>query len=146
MENLNIEHWDLRGWMGNVEPTPDAQREWNKTLIHKINLVSSKIAASSFRGNADTIVINPDIEIILHPDLYDDHKKTLANGIYVVLDPSVDKDRIEVKNLSALEDLRVIPVVNEPGSVTLLPLDDCSEDQIVSHINSLIGFVVIENI
>lgn len=146
MENLNIESWDLRGWMGNVEPTPDAQREWNKTLISKINLVSNKIAASSFRGNADTIVINPEIEIILHPDLYDDHKKTLSNGIYVVLDPSIDRDRIEVKNLSALEDLNVIPVVNESGNVTLLPLDDCSEDQIVSHINSLIGFVVIENI
>ena len=41
MENSHIEEWDLRGWMGVEDPTPHAQREWNKTLLQKINLISN---------------------------------------------------------------------------------------------------------
>ena len=146
MENVNIESWDLRGWMGVIEPTPDAQRNWNKTLIDKINLVSENISNGSMVGGADTIVINPYVELILHPELYDDFRKKLSNNISVVLDHNVDKDRIEVKNEKILEGLKEIPFKNEDGSIVFRPLEECSEEEIVSHISSLIGYIVIENI
>jgi hypothetical protein len=150
MEHQLIEYWDLRGWMGVEEPTPHAQREWNKTLINKIMLVSHKIHQLSVRSGADTIIIHPDLEIILHPDLYDDHRKKLM-GMDVILDPIMEKDRIEINNRKALEDLRFIPVIIENGEddrrmTEIKPISSLSEEEIIKYIEGLVGFVIIENI
>jgi hypothetical protein len=149
MENSHIEEWDLRGWMGVEEPTPNAQRDWNKTLISSINLISSKIHQSSLRGGADTIILHPDLEIILHPDVYDDYTKKLM-GMNVILDPTMERDRIEINNRKSLEDLRFIPVITETddgvGMVEVKPISSFSEEEVVKYIESLVGFVLIENI
>lgn len=151
MENSHIEEWDLRGWMGVEEPTPHAQREWNKTLINKIMMISNKIHQSSRRGGADTIMIHPELEILLHPDLYDDFRKKLSNGIDVILDPTMEKDRIEINCRKALDDLRFIPFTTEGteetmGIIEFKPLISCTDEEIVKYIEGLIGFVLIENI
>lgn len=151
MENSHIEEWDLRGWMGVEEPTPHAQREWNKTLINKIMMISNKIHQSSRRGGADTIMIHPELEILLHPDLYDDFRKKLSNGIDVILDPTMEKDRIEINCRKALDDLRFIPFTTEGteetmGTIEFKPLISCTDEEIVKYIEGLIGFVLIENI
>jgi hypothetical protein len=149
MENSHIEEWDLRGWMGVEEPTPNAQRDWNKTLISSINLISSKIHQSSLRGGADTIILHPDLEIILHPDVYDDHSKKLM-GMDVILDPTMERDRIEINNRKALEDLRLIPIITGTddgmGMVEFKPISSFSEEEVVKYIEGLVGFVIIENI
>ena len=123
MENSHIEEWDLRGWMGVEDPTPHAQREWNKTLLQKINLISNKIQQSSLRGGADTIIVHPDLEVLFHPDHYDDFRKKLMDKFNVILDPTVDRSRIELK-----------------------PISSCDEEDIVKYIEGLVGFVLIENI
>jgi hypothetical protein len=147
MENSHIVEWDLRGWMGAHEPTPNAQRDWNKTLISSINLISSKIHQSSLRGGADTIILHPDLEIILHPDVYDDHTKKLM-GMDVILDPTMEKDRIEINNRKALEDLRLIPVIreNDEAMIEFKPITSFSEEEVIKYIEGLVGFVIIENI
>lgn len=151
MKNSHIEEWDLRGWMGVEEPTPHAQREWNKTLINKIMMISNKIHQSSRRGGADTIMMHPELEILLHPDLYDDFRKKLSNGIDVILDPTMEKDRIEINCKKALDDLRFIPFTTEGteetmGTIEFKPLISCTDEEIVKYIEGLIGFVLIENI
>jgi hypothetical protein len=147
MEHQLIEYWDLRGWMGVEEPTPHAQREWNKTLINKIMLVSHKIHQLSVRSGADTIIIHPDLEVLLHPELYDDFRKKLMNGIDVILDPTMEKDRIEINCRNILNDLKLIPVTNgEENRIELKPLNFCTDDEVVKYIEGLVGFVVIENI
>lgn len=151
MENSHIEEWDLRGWMGVEEPTPHAQREWNKTLINKIMMISNKIHQSSRRGGADTIIMHPELEILLHPDLYDDFRKKLSNGIDVILDPTMEKDRIEINGRKILEDLRFLPFMTEGteetmGTIEFKPLTSCSTEEIVKYIEGLVGFVIIENI
>ena len=150
MENSHIVEWDLRGWMGVNEPTPNAQKEWNKTLISSINLISGKINQSSLRGGADTIIIHPDLEIILHPDIYDDHRKKL-NNMDVILDPTMEKDRIEINNRKALEDLRLIPLFTEGvdggmSTVEFKPISSFIEGDVIKYIEGLVGFVIIENI
>lgn len=151
MENSHIEEWDLRGWMGVEEPTPHAQREWNKTLIHKIMMVSNKIHQTSRRGGADTIMMHPELEVLLHPDLYDDFRKKLSNGIDVILDPTMEKDRIEINGRKILEDLRFLPFMTEGTEETMetiefKPLTSCSTEEIVKYLEGLIGYVIIENI
>jgi len=145
MENSHIEEWDLRGWMGVEEPTPHAQREWNKTLLNKIMSISDKIYQSSRRGGADTIVIHPELEILLHPDQYDDFRKKLINGIDVILDPTMERDRIEVNCRMVLDNLQFIPVITE-NEVEIKPLISCDEGEILKYIEGLIGYVIIENI
>jgi hypothetical protein len=151
MENSHIEEWDLRGWMGVEEPTPYAQREWNKTLLNKIMMISNKIHQSSRRGGADTIILHPDLEILLHPDSYDDHTKKLVNNINVILDPTMGRDRIEINCRKVLEDLRFIPFTTEGteetmGTIEFKPLISCTNEEIVKYLEGLIGYVIIENI
>jgi hypothetical protein len=149
MENSHIEEWDLRGWMGIEEPTPHAQREWNKTLLSKIMMISNKIHQTSKRGGADTIILHPDLEILLHPDSYDDHRKKLISNIDVILDPTMEKDRIEINNRKSLEDLKFIPFVTEGeemNTIEFKPLISCTNEEIVKYIEGLVGFVLIENI
>ncbi len=147
MENSHIEEWDLRGWMGVEEPTPHAQREWNKTLINKIMMVSNKIHQSSKMSGADTIIMHPELEVLLHPDHYDDFSKKLINRIDVVLDPSMEKDRIELNCRKILSDLKVMPIMSEDeGTVEIKLMSQCSEDQIMKYLEGLVGYVIIENI
>ena len=145
MENSHIEEWDLRGWMGVEEPTPHAQREWNKTLLQKINLISNKIQHSSLRSGADTIIVHPDLEVLFHPDHYDDFRKRLMDKFNVILDPTVDRNRIELNNRGLLEDLRFIPVRTE-NEIEIKPISSITEEEVIKYIEGLVGFVLIDNI
>lgn len=145
MENSHIEEWDLRGWMGIEEPTPHAQREWNKTLLNKIMTISNKIHQSSLRGGADTIIVHPDLEVLFHPDHYDDFRKKLMDKFNVILDPTVDRNRIELNNRGLLEDLQFIPFRTE-NEIEFKPISSITEDEVIKYIEGLIGFIIIENI
>lgn len=145
MENSNVENWDLRGWMGIVEPTPNAQRTWNKSLIEKINLVSDKILESSMRYGADTMILHHDLEILFDSEHYDDFRKKLNNVIDVVYDIEVDRGIIQLQSRKGLEDLSLIPSKVD-GNVVMKPLESCSEEEITKHIQGLMGFIVIDNL
>lgn len=141
----NIVTWDFMGWKENNEPEVGLQLKWNKTLLEKFTEVSSQINRNSMRGGADTITMYPALEGLLHPDYYDNHRKILM-GYNVVLDDTMDKYAIELKNLKILEDLKVIPESSAPGEVNFKLISDCSEEQVVNYIEGLIGYVIVENL
>ena len=141
----NIVTWDFMGWKENNEPEVGLQLKWNKTLLEKFTEVSSQINRNSMRGGADTITMYPALEGLLHPDYYDNHRKILM-GYNVVLDDTMDKYAIELKNLKILEDLKVIPESSVPGEVTFKRIEDCTEEQVVDYIEGLIGYVIVENL
>ena len=145
MENSNVEHWDLRGWMGIVEPTPNAQRMWNKSLIEKINLVSDKILESSMRYGADTMILHHDLEILLDSENYDDFRKKLNNVIDVVYDIEVDRSIIQLQSKKGLEYLSLIPFKVD-GNVVMKPIESCSDEEIKKYIERLMGFIVVDNL
>jgi hypothetical protein len=145
MEN-NIVTWDFMGWQATTAPDVGVQLNWNKTLLEKITQISAQINRNSLRGGADTITMYPSLEGLLHPDYYDNHRKTLMGGYTIVLDETMDKYAIELKNLRVLEDLKTIPDTSAPGEVTFKPLSECSEEQIVDYIEGLVGFVIISNL
>jgi len=142
----NIVTWDFMGWKEHSEPEVGLQLKWNKTLLEKFTQISAQINRNSLRGSADTITIYPTLEGLLHPDYYDNHRKILMGGYTVVLDDTIDKYAIELKNLRVLEDLKTIPDTSVSGEVTFKPLNDCTEEQIVNYIEGLVGFVVVENL
>lgn len=142
----NIVTWDFMGWKEHSEPEVGLQLKWNKTLLEKFTQVSAQINRNSLRGGADTITMYPSLEGLLHPDYYDNHRKILMGGYNVVLDNTIDKYAIELKNLRVLEDLKTIPDTSVSGEVTFKPLNECTEEQIVNYIESLVGFVIIENL
>jgi hypothetical protein len=141
----NIVKWDFMGWRETSEPEVGLQLKWNKTLLEKFTQISSQINRNSLRGGADTITMYPALEGLLHPDYYDNHRKTLL-GCNVVFDDTIDKYAIEIKNLNVLENLKVIPDTSVPGEVNMKRIEDCTEEQVVKYIEGLLGFVIIENL
>lgn len=142
----NIVTWDFMGWKETQSPEVGVQLNWNKTLLEKFTQISSQINRNSMRGGADTITMYPALEGLLHPDYYDNHRKILMGGYNVVLDDTMDKYAIELKNLRILEDLKVITDSSAPGELSVKKIEDCSEEQVVNYIEGLIGFVIIENL
>jgi hypothetical protein len=71
-------------------------------------------------------------------------------GMDVILDPTMERDRIEINNRKALEDLRLIPIITGTddgmGMVEFKPISSFSEEEVVKYIEGLVGFVIIENI
>ena len=141
----NIIKWDFMGWKETSEPEIGLQLKWNKTLLEKFTQISSQINRNSLRGGADTITMYPALEGLLHPDYYDNHRKTLL-GCNVVFDDTMDKYAIELKNINVLENLKVIPDTSVPGEINLKKIEDCSEEEVINHIEGLLGFVIIENL
>jgi hypothetical protein len=141
----NIIKWDFMGWKETSEPEVGLQLKWNKTLLEKFTEISSQINRNSLRGGADTITMYPALEGLLHPDYYDNHRKTLL-GCNVVFDDTMDKYAIELKNLNVLENLKVIPNTSVPGEINLKKIEDCTEEEVVNYIEGLLGFVIIENL
>jgi hypothetical protein len=141
----NIIKWDFMGWKETSEPEVGLQLKWNKTLLEKFTEISSQINRNSLRGGADTITMYPALEGLLHPDYYDNHRKTLL-GCNVVFDDTMDKYAIELKNINVLENLKVIPDTSVPGEINLKKIEDCSEEEVVNYIEGLLGFVIIENL
>lgn len=142
----NIVTWDFMGWKENNEPEVGLQLKWNKTLLEKFTQISSQINRNSMRGGADTITMHPALELLLHPDYYDNHRKILMGGYTVILDSTMDKYAIELKNLRVLESLKVIPDPSVPGKINMKKIEDCTEDEVVNYIESIMGFVIIENL
>jgi len=66
----------------------------------------------------------------------------------VILDSTMEKDRIEINNRKALEDLRLIPVIREnyEAMIEFKPITSFSEEEVIKYIEGLVGFVIIENI
>jgi hypothetical protein len=57
--------WDYNGWrkVSNIA-SPYTQKDWNQTLITKVNQVSAQIHKSTLRGGANFIVVSSEISAI----------------------------------------------------------------------------------
>lgn len=57
--------WDYQGWRkASSAASPYTQKDWNQTLITKINQVSAQIHKSTLRGGANFIVVSSEISAI----------------------------------------------------------------------------------
>ncbi len=57
--------WDYNGWRkASSAASPYTQKEWNQTLISKLNQISAQIHKSTLRGGANFIVVSSEISAI----------------------------------------------------------------------------------
>jgi hypothetical protein len=59
--------WDYNGWKRSNQNgfTPYTQKDWNQTLMTKINQISAQIHKSTLRGGANFIVVSSEVSAIL---------------------------------------------------------------------------------
>jgi Major capsid protein Gp23 len=57
--------WDYNGWRkASTSASPYTQKEWNQTLITRVNQLSAQIHKSTLRGGANFIVVSSEISAI----------------------------------------------------------------------------------
>lgn len=83
--------WDYNGWKSNAFSGSLTQRDWNQTLITKINQISAQIHQATLRGGANTIVVSPEIEKVFKTIEYYKVKDKSVGGRYkVIVDNEID--------------------------------------------------------
>lgn len=61
------QRWDYNGWQRMAVPSTNyTQKDWNQTLMTKINMISAQIQKSTLRGGADWIVVSAEISAVLN--------------------------------------------------------------------------------
>lgn len=61
------QRWDFNGWQRLATPsTVYTQKDWNQTLITKINQISAQIQKSTLRGGANWIVVSSEISAVFN--------------------------------------------------------------------------------
>ena len=59
--------WDYNGWQRlNTTSTVYTQKDWNQTLMTKINQISAQIQKSTLRGGANWLVVSAEISAVLN--------------------------------------------------------------------------------
>lgn len=59
--------WDYNGWQRlGTTSTIYTQKDWNQTLMTKVNQISAQIQKASLRGGADWIVVSAEISAVLN--------------------------------------------------------------------------------
>jgi hypothetical protein len=77
--------WDYNGWK-KATTTPFTIRDWNQTLITKLNQISAQIHKSTNRGGANTIVIAPEnLPLIESLEYYNIETKKIGNRYDVII-------------------------------------------------------------
>lgn len=89
--------WDYSAWKENPKSAPYMQKDWNQTLVTRINQVSAQIFKASYRGGADTIHIHSDLlPIIQTLEFFNEQEMKLSGRYDVVIDDSLNKTRLYV--------------------------------------------------
>ena len=61
------QRWDYNGWQRIGTPsTVYTQKDWNQTLMTKINIISAQIQKATLRGGANFIVVSAEISAVLN--------------------------------------------------------------------------------
>ena len=165
--NDNIETWDYKGY------DPDSgyvQKDWNITLITKINRLSTKIHRKTLRGGGDTIIANPRFKPLLMANLlYDEIDGDNGDSVFgryrVHYDDSIPNDEIRLlynttleymvrkkdgveKKFMYISDNVVEPNGNMMGEVSFRLYDFDNEEDlpiINEHLSKITSKVVISN-
>lgn len=95
--------WDYSAWKESPKSAPYMQRDWNQTLMTRINQVSAQIIKSSFRSSAETIHIHSDLYPIFQTlEYFHEQEMKLAGKYDVVIDNSLDNDKVYVSSQKVL--------------------------------------------
>lgn len=143
-------YWDYECDNDTMFPT---QKDWNNTLITKINQVSASIHKSSLRGGADLIIISEEVLNIFETlEYYDITHRTLSGRYGIIVDDNIVKNHIFILRKEILDDFFLLPKFS-PGenvdfpeiSLDLVRNSDDNEE-VVAYKRKLKGCVIINDL
>jgi len=98
MEPLFKTDWDYLQWQAAVsDSNPYSQKDWNQTLLTKINMASVSIFQKTLCGGADTIKIHPNLLDLVSDLEYFENKDgdySLASRFKIKLDDTLETNKI----------------------------------------------------
>jgi hypothetical protein len=151
--------WDYEAWLEYPNKSPYLQKDWNQTLITRINQCSAQIHKTSLRGGADTLFMNDNVlKIVETFEYYDIINKKIGESYQIVIDNSITEDIIFISNEKAIKS-EIIPktkegekIIHENGDietifdeVDFLPKALFSDDEIKDYRKRLKGCIPIKN-
>lgn len=131
--------WDYSDWRKGGGFQPLTQKDWNQTLISKINQISAQIHKSTLRGGANQIIINPAVLGLFEDLEYYDKKEMTIGGRYKVL---LD-ERLAVCNVLLVYASNTTVELRYEGYVTKLHNDEYSH---LFENNRGSGLIILDNI
>jgi GDPmannose 4,6-dehydratase len=89
--------WDFLGWKNHANyDIWIEQKEWNQTLMTKLNQISAQIYQATQLGLADTIVVSPEIFRIIESFEFFDPKTSRLNKKDVVVDSYIPINKVYI--------------------------------------------------
>lgn len=137
--------WDYKGWGEYSSPTPYTQKNWNQTLVTKINQCSAHIYKASYVGGATHIIIHPSKTSLIESLEY--YKDGSLSGKYKVeVDDSIGTNIIFVTNKDFLSKkfIATHEKVDE-GQVLVKLKDRYTEEEAIEYWRGLTAYIEIEN-
>jgi len=114
--------WDYEGWVGYTSPkNPYSQKDWNRTLITKINQMSAIIFKASMRGGANRIRCNENTLKILKTLDYSYENMEISGRFKIIVDDLILENVIYVYSSRIHEKPFLFPVVTENDSENIEP-------------------------
>lgn len=88
--------WHKNGWENNPNFFGE-QKEWNQTLITKINEISAHIHMANLMGGADTVEINPlNLKLIECFEYYSPSTNMIGHRYSLIIKDYIPIDRVNV--------------------------------------------------
>jgi hypothetical protein len=140
--------WDYQGAKELVETISYSQKDWNQTLMTRINYIGAHIYQSSRRGGPNTVKLHPSLMPLIETlEYYNKDDNKIGGRFNVIVNDEVEHDTIYIYHS---DDVLTIPIITEVtdsdwGMIEFKFINDCTQEQIDDYIKSTQGCVKIVN-
>jgi len=121
----NLE-WDSMGWLDSSSiPYSYTQKDWNQTILTKINQASVKIFQESLRGGANTLRFNSKVLTLIKTlEYYSEEENKVGYKYKIEIDDLIFENSIYIYKDSVKRSDILIPLDRFNGEVTIEHLAD----------------------
>lgn len=118
------EIWDFCGHMGvGVTSNFYSQRDWNQTLLTKINMISHRIRRVSLRGGGDTIELHPKmLDIIESFPFFNVSRSVLLSKFKVIINSEIEENIIFVYYKQGVDEIENARIGSNGTPLVLIPI------------------------
>ena len=124
------------------------QKDWNQTLVTKINQISAQINMSCLRGGADTIFIHPDIsKLITQHEYYQPERNSLSGRYRVAITSDVPVNEVFICREEFFDLHYVSDRIYNTGEQQVVPLRDKykTDEEVEEYRTKLMGTIKVSN-
>lgn len=144
-----VTEWDYEGYKRN-NPNFFMQKDWNQTLVTKINQISANIHQASFRGGADTIFINGNMLPIFETmEYFNITNFIMGNRYRVNVRETIPDNHIFITREETFIDTILYPQIDNTGQMPEITLsvrrNDGTDPEVNEYVKKLKACIIVEN-